>query len=261
MIEINFNGEFGWELLKSVPYAYYLHVSGVPLKTISCLDTKCLYYFSENHEERHSSRIGMSGNHWMGRKPFISIHRKEPPSEFWIPPPYKTIFKQKIKKEKPIFVISNKFNKEWGANPINYISKSSIIKIVNILKNKYKIYYNRPTNIVQDNSKIFDLKEKDDVEKSGAVLMEKEYENYKQILTFNEFQMSVFSECDDFISVQGGGSILSSYFGGSNMILARRGQELTSGSYSWYEKLSGCNVSVFNSEDQMIESIRKKYDS
>lgn len=259
MIEINFNGEFGWELLKSVPYAYHLHLSGVEIKTISCLDTKCLYYFSKNHEERYPFRRGMSGDYWKGNKPFVSIHRKDAPSEFWTPPPYKEIFKEKIKKEKPIFIISNKFNTEWGMKPINYISKLSIIKIINILKNKYKIYYNRPTNIISDNSKIFDLKEKDDVEKNGGILIEKEYKIYNKNFTFNEFQMALFSGCDDFISVQGGSSILSSYFGGSNMILARKGQELTSRSYSWYKKLSGCDISVFNSEDDLIDSISKKY--
>lgn len=254
-MEINFNGEFGWELLKAIPYAYSLYLNKVSIKTISCKDTNCLYYFSENHEERHATRSGMSGHHWSGSAPFDSIHRKNPPDkDNWTPPPYKKIFQNKIKSEKPTFIISNKYNTEWGGPPINYISKKSLVEMVSILKNKYKVYYNRSTKITSDNSKILDLNEKEEVKKAGAVLLEEEYENHKNI-TFNTFQMMMFAECDKFISVQGGTSILSSYFEGTNFILSRKGQELSSGSYSWYKILSGCDVSVFKDEEEIIKKI------
>ena len=49
-------GEFGFELLAVVPYAYWLHRQGRLERTIGGLDTRCLYYFSENHEERPVKR-------------------------------------------------------------------------------------------------------------------------------------------------------------------------------------------------------------
>ena len=49
-------GEFGFELFAVVPYAYWLHRQGRLERTIGGLDTRCLYYFSENHEERPVKR-------------------------------------------------------------------------------------------------------------------------------------------------------------------------------------------------------------
>jgi hypothetical protein len=256
MNKTNFNGEFGWELLKAIPYAYSIHLKGLPLKTISCADTKCLYYFSKNHEERYKKRSGMSGTHWDSPLPFNTIHRRRAPEgEWWTPPPYKEVYKNTIKQEKPGVVISNKYNMEWGKPPINYISKKGIVEMVETLKSRYKVYYNRPIGIIADNSKTFDLGEKDEAKKAGAILLEEEYENQRDSMTFNQFQMAVLASCDKFVSVQGGTSILSSYFGGTNLILAKAGQELKHNSYSWYKRLSGCKVKVFREEKKIIESL------
>jgi hypothetical protein len=42
-------------------------------------------------------------------------------------------------------------------------------------------------------------------------------------LTFNELQLRVFAGCGRFVSVVGGASYLASYFGGTNVVYARRG--------------------------------------
>lgn len=255
MAETNFNGEFGHELLKATPYAYSLHLKGGLSKTISCKDTKCLYFFSENHEERYEKRHIQSGTKWKDPLPFGTVHRKEPPeSKHWIPPPYKEFFRNKIKQERPIVVISNKYNLEWDRPPINFIPAEILIKIVEVLKGKYKVYYNRPTQLTPDNSEIFDLKEKEVAKQAGAILLEEEYELHKEKMTFNTFQMAIFAECERFVSVQGGNSVLASYFGGTNLILAKRGQELGCNSFSWYSKLSGCKISVFGKEESLVKA-------
>ena len=51
-INISFVGEFGYEMILSVPYAYYLHVNNMLGTTVSSKDTKCFYYFSKLHEEK-----------------------------------------------------------------------------------------------------------------------------------------------------------------------------------------------------------------
>lgn len=254
-VETNFNGEFGWELLKAVPYAYSLHLKGELSKSISCLDTRCLYFFSENHEERHEKRIGQDGNRWANPLPFSTIHRKDPPKkEYWVPPPYREFFKNKINQERPIVVISNKYNNEWGGPPVNFITAAAAVRMVEALKGRFKVYYNRPTRLIRDNSEIFDLKEKKAVKDAGATLMDEEYEAYKDKMTFNAFQMAVFAGCERFVSVQGGTSILSSYFGGANLILAKRGQELGCKSYSWYPRLGGCRVGLFCKEESLVKA-------
>ena len=45
-------GEFAFELLAVIPYAYWLHTQGRLDLTVSTADTRCLYYFSKHHEER-----------------------------------------------------------------------------------------------------------------------------------------------------------------------------------------------------------------
>lgn len=255
--ETNFNGEFGWELLKSVPYAHSLHLRGVPLKTISCRDTRCLYYFSSDHEERYQARLMMCGEHWTDPLPFGSIHRREPPNRaYWVPPPYKEHFRGRIAQDRPAVVISNKYNVEWDRPPMNYFSSGALVRMVESLRDRYKVYYNRPTSIVEDNSPTIDLGEKEEVRAAGATLVEDEYQTYKERMTFNEFQMCLMAGCDRFVSVQGGTSILSSYFGGTNLVLARVGQELLYGSYSWYPLLSGCDVRVFGDEEGLVEAAK-----
>lgn len=257
MKETNFNGEFGWELLKAVPYAYSLHLRKVPLKTISCRDTRCLYYFSPDHEERHQKRVIMCGSHWTDPLPFGSIHRRSPPDrDNWTPPPYKEHFRGRLPQDQPAVVISNKYNVEWDGPPVNYISKKGLIDMVEALRDRYRVYYNRPTSIVPDNSQDLDLGEKEEMRAAGATLVEDEYQKYKDSMTFNEFQMRLMAGCDRFVSVQGGTSILSSYFGGTNLILAKRGQELEWGSYSWYPLLSGCDARVLGDEEELVHAAK-----
>jgi hypothetical protein len=49
-------GEFAFELLAVVPYAYWLHRRGRLQLTQACADTSCLYYFSPEHQELPHSR-------------------------------------------------------------------------------------------------------------------------------------------------------------------------------------------------------------
>ena len=65
------------------------------------------------------------------------------------------------------------------------------------------------------------------------------------LLTYNEFQCMLYANCDKFISYVGGGGILSSYFGGTNIMWTSRGKEVRDGyldKNSYYHKLSDCKV-------------------
>lgn len=256
-IDISFRGEFGWELLKAIPYAYYLETKGLLGSTTGCVDTKCLYYFSKNHIELHKKRC-CSGN-WEGawrNTPFESIHRHEMNCETWLTPPYKEIFKNKIfVYKKPILIISNKFNQEWGRDPVNFISLKTLLEIIKLLSKEFKIIYNRPDkkNLVEDGPANYDLKEKDELKKNGVTLIDEIFDEYKNRFTFNELQMMLFANCERFISVQGGTSILSSYFGGKNIILAKAGQEIKYKSYNWYSVLSGCDVLYTNYDSELVK--------
>src|SRR3954454_2323548 len=53
---IEYHGEFQQELTFVLPFAYWHFLNGTLQKTISCDDTKEIYFFSDNHEELHKKR-------------------------------------------------------------------------------------------------------------------------------------------------------------------------------------------------------------
>jgi hypothetical protein len=248
---IDFQGEFGYELISAVPYAYYLHLNNKLTRTISCLDTKSLYYFS-NHEERYDKRI--SGG--VLQFPICNIHKSELDKSQWNPPPYKDKFKNNIFiYDKPICVISNKYTMEWEHDPVNFLNIETIKSIIEKLKDKYQIIYNRPENIVFDDIDLLFFNDKEEIKKiDGVILIENIMKEHNY--TINELQMMIFANCDKFISVQGGNSILSSYFGGENHIYAVKGGEIDCNSFNnWYHEFSGCKVYVYNDYEKLIESL------
>ena len=89
-VDLDYCGEFGPELQTLIPYAYYLYKKDILGKTISSLDTKCFYYFSEQHEERYAQRKYVPPWNRMRR---VLPNPDEHVSHFDIsqfePPPYK----------------------------------------------------------------------------------------------------------------------------------------------------------------------------
>jgi len=66
----------------------------------------------------------------------------------------------------------------------------------------------------------------------------KTYETIKDIKGYNITQLIYACSSNLKVSVQGGGSILASLGGGTNIILAKKGQELKCNAYNnWYHKL------------------------
>lgn len=255
------NCEFGYELQLVLPYAYYLHKKNLLNKTISCFMTKELYYFSKNHEEKYKKR-----RHNHPNVPNNSPHIKELNYNEYIPPPYKTIYKNNyFVYDKPLLIIHNKYNEEWGEQPINFIDKNTLNEIFNLLCNKYTIIYIRPQtkNIIEDNSNIYDLEENDLLKLYNIIEGNKLYEETKEkynINNFNHFQLLIHANCNKFISVQGGNSVLASYFGGTNIIYAKKGSELRWGEYNGhYKKYSNCNILHSNNYPKFIELIKNNF--
>jgi hypothetical protein len=156
---------------------------------------------------------------------------------------------------KPICVISNKYNFEWNQDPVNFLRVDIVISIIEKLKDKYQIIYNRPEKIIKDDVEVLTFNDKDEIRKiKDVILIEDLLENFKY--NINELQMMIFANTEKFISVQGGNSILSSYFGGENHIYAVRGGELQCNSFNnWYHEFSGCKIYVYNNYEKLIESI------
>ena len=262
-ISTNTNCEFGYELQLVIPYAYYLHKNNLLDKTTSSKFTNELYYFSKNHQQLHDSRICIMQ---IKNIPNPSPHVKELNYDKYIPPPYKLIYKNDFfVYDKPLLIIHNKFNSEWGMNPINFIDVDTLEKIFNLLNNKYTIIYLRPKSkyICTDHGAIKDLNESHLFDLYNIIDGSKLYDETKQkynINNFNHFQLLIHSNCNHFISVQGGNSVIASYFGGTNIIYARAGNELDCNSYNThYKKYSNCDVLHANNYTDFIELIENKF--
>ena len=244
------NIEFGEELIAVIPYAYYHYIQGNLTSTVSGVGSEAFYYFSPHHAINKKKRNCNYSNHKVpNRRVWLFNGRGE-----WLAPPYKEYYKNdKFVYDKPILVVANKYNLEWFRDPVNYLDLGTLRKIFDLHPN-HEIFYNRkmPDTLLDDQG-IMDLHEYDTIKK-----------DYPHVHLLHELpgdynlnQLMVYANCDKFISVQGGNSILASYFGGKNYIYAVKGKELECGFYYRLDKLSGCQVIHVRSYSELIRYLNK----
>lgn len=239
------NVEFGYELISSLPYAYKLHLEGRLQETISAVDTECLYYFSPKHSIDQKIR---GWNNMIAAKniPNIGIHQPSLDWSNFVPPPFKEQYKNdRFVFDKPIICICNRINVEWGKGVINFFDRDCLEKMFKSLHKKYQIIYfnidGKPE--FYDGAVPVNIKEKTLVKKYGIHIQDLHKKNSD--LTFNELQLMVMANCSAFITMNGGYSILASYFGGTNIIYSKECREITSkvnSFYRWYQKFGGSRI-------------------
>jgi hypothetical protein len=79
-------------------------------------------------------------------------------------------------------------------------------------------------------------------------------------LTFNELQLRLYSACKCFISVLGGSAYLASYFGGTNIVLAKRGWEVDCGAHErWFDRFSGARVVAVSSDSELLQAVEREF--
>jgi hypothetical protein len=85
----------------------------------------------------------------------------------------------------------------------------------------------------------------------GRVMADPEDEN---LLMF-----TLMAASSGFVSVQGSVTVASSYFGGSNVILIKIGEVLASGSYGYFYRFSGANVTWQSSDDELLAAVYETF--
>lgn len=261
----DFQGEFDQEIRYVIPFAYWHHLNGTLKKTISCKNTSDFYFFSPHHEETYSERIWQKS---YGKYDVPNMtHSVGFSKQKWAKVPYKKYYANDIfTYDKPVLVIANKYNVEWGQAPINFLSIDLLDKIIFQLKDKFQIIYNRPlsTQIVSDNSDILDLNEYDWlIESHPEVILINDLfsKNKSSVNSFNHLQMLVYANCEHFISVHGGTAALSSCFEGTNIIFSKCGIEHALGEYNTIiPALSGATILHATTELELLDFIREQYD-
>lgn len=256
--QISYEGEFGAELQFCLPFAYWHYKNGTLKQTNSFPFTKEFYFFSEHHTENFTVRSNEGNYNY--ELPRV-LYSQDYDMSKWARVPLKEHYKNEFfKYEKTPLIIANRFNMEWDGPPISFLSIEMLDYIINHLKEKYTIIYNRPRSkdIVNDNSEIYQLNEHDWLkEKHPYVIQLNDLydDNKDQFSNFNHFQLTVYAGCENFISVHGGTATLASYFGGKNIIYSQQGGEHHFKCFEiLFPELSGAAITHAKNEEEL-----KKY--
>src|SRR5579871_237708 len=265
-------GEFAFELLAVVPYAYWLHRNGRLRLTQSTADTKCLYYFSPRHQELSGQRSYVPVTEYPNG--ITSIRRFDAhafPERLdttqWIPPPYKLTYRNTtFRWSKELCIVCNKFTREPSLlfhRAVNFISVPDLLKLLQMLTPRYQVVYvrPRPSDIINDHQAIRPFGDFEAIQSRfpDVVTIQQLHASHPEF-TFNELQMRVFANCERFISVLGGSSYLASYFGGTNIVYAREGWEVRCNAYAnWFHLFSGAQVLRAANPSQLQNLVRQEF--
>jgi hypothetical protein len=256
---VAYDGEFGHELKGVVPYAYWLHRQGRLRRTSSALDTRCFYFFSPRHEERELRRRHRPLRDF----PIYTVFTPSLDRRRWLAPPLRERYaNDRFKWPRPPLVISNKFSREWDGDPVNYLDLFALRALLVLLRDRYTIIYNRPGvgEMVTDHQALLELGDHELLAREFPdVIRLSDFWRANRDLTFNTLQCMVYANCERFISVQGGPSVLASYFGGRNVIFVRKGSELDSGAYGWFDQFSGCRVLPVSDPAALLATVRREF--
>ena len=188
----------------------------------------------------------------------------------WTPPPYVDYYQtNEFNHLKPYVVINSNYNVEYGndiTKSLRYFDIKTLYDIFNYLTDMgYHVIYKRPNNteFTLDQNEVVTLSGKftltANVQGAGVIsdydlctyydkvinlnLLKKDY-----IYSYNELQMKLFSGADGFISTNGGGGFLCSYFKKPVLFYIPHGKELRPGymtnSSSYVKKLSNANIHI-----------------
>lgn len=265
-------GEFAFELLAVIPYAYWLHTQGLLEGTIGVSDTRPLYWFSPRHEERAVARDYVPITEYpVGVRGIFRYDRKGFPSELgtsrWQPPPYREVYRDdRFRWHRETVVICNKFTDEeytWHRGPANFIDVPTLLELIGKLRSRFQVIYVRPraSDIVNDHQVIHEYGDIDAVMRAypDVLTIQQLRARYPEF-GFNELQLRVFAASSRFISVLGGSSYLASYFGGTNIVLARRGWEVACNAYErWFDRFSGARVVAVGSAGELLRLAESEF--
>jgi|TARA_R110002153_G_C13277445_1_gene493794 hypothetical protein len=294
---INVNPEFGYELVCAAPYAYWLHQRGELDKVITCKAMKPFYYFCDNVEERYQHRsldnrsngVQNLPNNWVHHNA-TAVYGKDY-SELsanqqieangvldyrqWTPPPYKEFYYDSdLNLPNKYVVISNRYNREHGHDPIGYFDIQSLYNMFDYFSNiGYDVIYKRPTNteFVTDDNEWLHQNISADVEGHGIMTdfdLVSHFDNVHLIDDvikkvgddYNTSQLKIFARSTGFIAMGGGSSILCSYFNVPVIIYVNTSGDIRPGYFegdSYFNKLS--NAPIYPIIDKKDDIIKRGY--
>jgi hypothetical protein len=258
------NIEFGFEVTTYIPYYFYLFSNNLLFDNIiHTFDGMQPYYYFLPECQLETKRTFRCGN----RKEKLLVNFDIPghlDKRYWKAPNYKEYYKNDVFiYDKPLLVVNNKYNIEWDTDPINFISAEVLNKLVENLKDKYQIIYIREHSneskkgISGDTSPILDgLQDYEILENYPEVITFNYLRKQNENLSYNEIKCMLYANCDNYITVQGGGANMIPYFAKNTVILHKRGREITKGFYEGFFKEARPdlfeNINVCRSDEEVL---------
>ena len=206
----------------------------------------------------------------------------------WTPPPYVDYYQtDEFNHLKPYIVVNSNYNVEYGndiTKSMRYIDIKTLHEIFNYLTDKgYNVIYKRPNNteFTLDQNEMITLSGRymltANVQGTGVISDYDLCNYYDKVInlnllkndytySYNELQMKLFSGAEGFISTNGGGGFLCSYFGKPIIFYVPHGKELrtnyVTNKDSYLNKLSDSNMHPvldegnINNYSKVIEKIK-----
>jgi hypothetical protein len=272
------NVEFGFEVTTYIPYYLYLFSSGLLfdniIHTFNGMET--YYYFLSKNQ----LNLTRKDRHDVNNVQFMIVNFDIPyhlDLRYWIAPQYKTHFKNNVFiYDKPLLIINNKYSIEWHQQPINFLNTNTIEELIKYFNDKYQIVYIRPVYNINyvgfsnddrvgytSNQMLIhnDLKDFELLRSYKNVLtIDDVFSSHRRInnkrMSYNEIKCMLYANCDNYITVQGGGTNMLPYFAKKTVILHKWGLELSRGFYDGFFK-EACpnlyeNSKVCRSDEEVL---------
>ncbi len=257
--------EFGYELVSVLPFAYHLYTKNLLEQTTSSFDTSYFYYFSPKHIESSGKRS--FENTKKINYPNIRIHTKSLDLSQFTPPPLKKIYSSfRLDLDKPLLCICNRVTSEWLGEPVNFFDNDCLDWLFAMLKDKYKIiYFNiKGKKEYYDDQIPIETGEEAVINKHGITTIHDLMDQARQynFNSFNLVQLIVMSNCNKFITMNGGYCFLAGYMGGTNIIYSKKCREIEPGInsfYRWYHKLGESRAVHVPTYEDLFKKVKSIY--
>jgi hypothetical protein len=258
---IQYEGEFGPEIVTFLPFVYNLHIRGLlknrRISTYSGM--KPYYYFLGPRKliERTENRFFLPpGDRWW---PHSDEHQRIPISGETYPS-----FKRFRKKTNVLF-IQNKYCVEWDEGPINFLSLETLRKIFESTEGKFKVVYSRQGIITNEAALGISIDHNKEMHLEDLALCESfphvivlEKRRITDFRSYNSRKLYWIDRALLLAGVQGGSNYPWTYFKKDSVILHKRGRE-TEFSYQqgFYNYLSNppLALKVVHNDETFIEEI------
>lgn len=259
--------EWSWVLSVSIPEAYYFHLEGTNTTVDTHIHSEILFYFLKDDKIKTvKSDIIPACNTFRS----ASLYNHGLPSEFscnWTPPPYQEHFSKisKLHPAKPIIVINNKYNEEWGRQPYNFLNEKFLTNLFSSrLSEKFDFYYIRYNSSFDTDGYYDDVQSDGGFEDYSLIRDFKSVTSIYDVMSkykigFNEAQMWMHSHASHSVASSGAGAVLSCYFGNNVFIYNHPNCPSSNrriwATDSWLKNLGKANVWGYKNYDDMLAAM------